>query len=193
MIYGQILNNSTPVDLQSLKDIFLVGAVNSKDITGIDYPMSIIFHQVHQINHHSSQPFTVSVEYFCGDTLASQGLGGFIESTGNANFPCRECEIQKKQIGNFSQKFDTRFDYNLHSVRLLLPDLSSQHLNDPGAIKNYLTICLRLHLSVYHHVYTPLESRIRPRYLFFPKSFQIGPGSSKLHFFLFFTKLSKLT
>lgn len=32
---------------------------------------------------------------FAADTLASQGIGGFIESVGNAVSPCRTCDIQK--------------------------------------------------------------------------------------------------
>ena len=99
MIYGQVSNIFCTWELQSLKNIFLVGLVNSRDIHSIDFAVSIVLQQVDAINGSDLQ-YKAKIKYFCGDTLASQGVGGFIEYTGNANYPCRECKVEKSQIGN---------------------------------------------------------------------------------------------
>lgn len=78
--------------------------VNTLHMGSFDFAMALIFEQIQNINadfHDQKSDFHVNVEFFCGDTLASQAVGGFIEYTGNAHFLCRECLIEKKDIGSF--------------------------------------------------------------------------------------------
>ena len=103
MVYGQILNILKPHERQNLKNIFALETFNSKHLNYIDKSIAYIISQINQINIEFEQeksPYKVSLKYICGDTPAMQGLGGFVESVGNANFPCRECKINKKDICN---------------------------------------------------------------------------------------------
>lgn len=104
MIYGQILTSRDMHELQSLKNLFLIGLVNSRECTSFDFAIAHVFQQIEKINESYSKGdcgFKVEVEYFVGDTLASQAFGGFIESPGSANYPCRECMVHKTQISSF--------------------------------------------------------------------------------------------
>ena len=103
MIYGQVLDSYDKVEMQGQKHIFALGALNTRHLNLIDRAIAYIFEEIKTINtafNENKSPFQVNVKYICGDTPAMQGIGGFVESVGNANHPCRECEIHKKDIGN---------------------------------------------------------------------------------------------
>lgn len=80
--------------------IFLISMINSNDLDENSYDRVIIpaFEMIKAINQNPELQFIVEVYFFAGDTPASQSLGGFVESVGNANYPCRECPIHKDQI-----------------------------------------------------------------------------------------------
>ena len=84
--------------LSKIDSIFLVGTVNSKFITeSYDTILWPILKQIDDANEWN-QEFEIRLVYFAGDTPAQQMLGGFVESVGSATYPCRRCEIAKKNI-----------------------------------------------------------------------------------------------
>lgn len=98
MIYGQVLD--IPVtERHNLKNIFLIGCVNTKFFSNIDDILGPIFQDIETYNE--TKRSKIVVEFICGDTPMVQSIGGFIESVGNANFCCRECFIHKDQISNY--------------------------------------------------------------------------------------------
>lgn len=59
---------------------------------------------IQKINEKNECPYYLTVEFFAGDTPALQSLGGFIEAVGNAQYPCRECTIDKKDLSKISDE-----------------------------------------------------------------------------------------
>lgn len=97
MIYGQFDNVESDFEMQNMDSIFALGAVNSLHLPRIDQALALIFEQIRQMNR--IDKCKIDVKFFCGDTPASQALGGFNWAVGNANYPCRECIIHKSEIG----------------------------------------------------------------------------------------------
>lgn len=99
MVYGQIMNFDD-FRLSNLDSIFLLAAINSKNLDNQSYDRILIpvFDQIKSINDNVASQFLVELLFVSADTPAAQSLGGFVESTGNANDPCRECETNKKHI-----------------------------------------------------------------------------------------------
>ena len=105
MAYGQILNFDQS-SLSKLSSLFLVGMINSNYFDDESYDKLIlpIFEMIQKVNNIENCPYYLSIEYFVGDTPALQSLGGFIEAVGNANFPCRECMVEKIHLSKISEE-----------------------------------------------------------------------------------------
>ena len=73
----------------------------------IEYLLTI-FESIKQINE-TNNLFKIDIEFFSGDTPALQSLGGFVESVGSALFPCRECQIEKKDLSKVYQEIECNF------------------------------------------------------------------------------------
>ena len=99
MVYCQI-QNFPKFKLSMLSSIFLVGCINSLNLDDQSYDkiLMTVFEMISKLRQDSSQPFEVNLLFFAGDTPAMQSMGGFIESVGSANYPCRECKTSKAEI-----------------------------------------------------------------------------------------------
>lgn len=99
MVYGQIMNFED-FRLSNLDSIFLLAAINSKNLDDQSYDRILIpvFEQIKSVNENIESPFFVELQFVSADTPAAQSLGGFVEGVGNANNPCRECPIDKKYL-----------------------------------------------------------------------------------------------
>ena len=97
MVYAQILNFGLE-KLSHLDNILLIGAINTLNLNenGFEKILVPILDDIRKTNE--SEKYQIKVKFFAGDTPASQSLGGFIEAVGNANFPCRDCLIEKKEL-----------------------------------------------------------------------------------------------
>ena len=117
MVYGQIINFPKYV-LSRIGSIFLIGCINSKDLLSKEFSndrvICPILNEIKNLNE-SNFDFKIKIEFFAGDTPAAQSLGGFIEAVGNANYPCRHCEIKKIDICKVYSE-DRCFLRNLENV-----------------------------------------------------------------------------
>lgn len=110
MIYGQVLD--IPVfERHNMDNIFLIACVNTKYYEEIDDILGPIFQDIQATN--DTGELSIVIEYICGDTPMVQSIGGFIESVGNAHFPCRECLINKADIGTFKHLYQDCYDYKI--------------------------------------------------------------------------------
>lgn len=100
MLYGQILNFPNH-KLSQQASIFLIACINSKNLKHKEFSndrlICPILQEIKDLNE-KNKDYSIIVSFFAGDTPASQSLGGFVETVGNANYPCRHCSIHKRNL-----------------------------------------------------------------------------------------------
>ena len=76
----------------------------AKSFFGFDRIIGPILKNIKEINE--AGKFKIDIKFFAGDTPAQQALGGFIESVGQAKYPCRECLVEKEKILDIKKESD---------------------------------------------------------------------------------------